>query len=101
MKRFPPVVVLVLLVAFWAPALPAAQQTAPPASVTLSAEQMEAFLLNAKILGMRSAGSGNIGATNVSRTAADRRLYSLERALRSCQARSSPSRGETISVSRL
>ncbi len=58
MKRFPPVVVLVLLVAFWAPALPAAQQTAPPASVTLSAEQMEAFLLNAKILGMRSAGSG-------------------------------------------
>ena len=58
MKRMPPTAVLVLLLAFWATALPAAQQTAPPASVTLSAEQMEAFLLNAKILGMRSAGSG-------------------------------------------
>jgi hypothetical protein len=58
MKRIPPAAVLVLLVAFWATALPAAQQTAPPASVTLSAEQMEAFLLNAKILDTRSAGGG-------------------------------------------
>ena len=53
------VAVLVLLAALWAPALPAAQQpTASPALVTLSREQMEAFLLNAEILRMRSAGGG-------------------------------------------
>jgi hypothetical protein len=53
------VAVLVLLAALWAPALPAAQQpTASPAAVTLSREQMEAFLLNAEILRMRSAGGG-------------------------------------------
>lgn len=53
------VAVLVLLAALWAPALSAAQQpTASPAPVTLSREQMEAFLLNAEILRMRSAGGG-------------------------------------------
>jgi len=53
------IAVLVLLAALWAPALSAAQQpTASPAPVTLSREQMEAFLLNAEILRMRSAGGG-------------------------------------------
>lgn len=49
---------LVLLAAFWAPALAVAQQAAPPAAVTLSPEQTEQFLLQAKILRMRSAQGG-------------------------------------------
>jgi len=57
MRRIP-VALLMLLVVLWAPVLSAAQQAAPTAPVTLSREQMEAFLLNAKILRMRSAGGG-------------------------------------------
>jgi len=59
MSRIPRGVLLVLLLtALWAPALPAAQQTAPPTAVTLSPEAMERFLLQAEILRMRSAGGG-------------------------------------------
>jgi len=57
MVRTPLVASLVLLTALWAPALPAAAQT-PPQATTLSPEQMEQFLLHAKIARMRSAQGG-------------------------------------------
>ena len=57
MVRTPLVASLVLLTALWAPALPAAAQT-PPQATALSPEQMEQFLLHAKIVQMRSAQGG-------------------------------------------
>jgi hypothetical protein len=58
MTRIPRAAALLLLVALWAPALPATQQTVPPATITLSPEQMEEFLLRAKIGRMRDAEGG-------------------------------------------
>ncbi|MBI3049464.1 MAG: hypothetical protein HYY76_14250 [Acidobacteria bacterium] len=59
MTRIPTGASLVLLLtALWGPALPAAQQAAPPAAVTLSPEEMERFLLRAEIVRMRSAQGG-------------------------------------------
>lgn len=59
MTRIPPGVSLVLLLtSLLVPALPAAQQAAPPAAVTLSPEQMEQFLLHAEIVRRRSAQGG-------------------------------------------
>ncbi|MGH9257945.1 MAG: hypothetical protein ACRD3C_25575 [Vicinamibacterales bacterium] len=60
MKRIPYAAAWVLLVTVWAPALAGAQQAAPPSTITLAPEQMEVFLLNAKILRMRDAGGGGI-----------------------------------------
>jgi len=60
MTRLSRPVVPVLLVALWAPASAAAQQSAPPqpAAITLSPEQMEAFLLRAEIVRTRDAEGG-------------------------------------------
>lgn len=58
MKRIPCAAAMVFLVALWAPAQPAVQQAAAPATVTVTTEQMEEFLLKAKIIRMRPAGDG-------------------------------------------
>lgn len=58
MKQLMAVGALVFVVVTWAPALSALQDAAPPASVVLSPEQMEAFLLRAPIVRTRDAGGG-------------------------------------------
>ena len=58
MKRIPGAAVMLLLVTMWAPVLPAASQVAPPTQVALTSEQMEEFLLHAKILRTRDAEKG-------------------------------------------
>jgi hypothetical protein len=58
MKRIPCAAAWVLLVTVWAPALAGPQQAAPPLTVALAPEQMEAFLLNAEIVRTRDAGAG-------------------------------------------
>ena len=53
---------LTVLALAWSVALPAAQTAAPPAPPTLTAAQMEEFLLRAKIVRTRSAGGGITGS---------------------------------------
>lgn len=52
---------LTVLALAWTVALPTAQAPAPPAPVSLSAAQMEEFLLRAKIVRTRDAGGGITG----------------------------------------
>lgn len=58
MRYVPGAAALVLLVMTWSVAMPAAQEAAAPAKVVLTPEQMEEFLLRAKIVRTRGVSTG-------------------------------------------
>jgi hypothetical protein len=58
MRHSRPVLALVLLISAWSIHSAASQQAAAPAPLTLTDEQMEGFLLNARIVERRGTGRG-------------------------------------------
>src|SRR5687767_9359630 len=60
MRRVKPATAAVLFVLAWMPA--AAQTAATSTPITLAPAEMEAFLLRARIVGMRAVGTGVTGS---------------------------------------